>query len=168
MGKKGSEPGGKNVRSHTASQIGLEMVGEIVTLAGWVDRRRHHGGVVFVDLRDHTGKVQVVLDPERIIESAELRREFCVQVRGEMRRRPEGSENPEMTSGMVEVEASELSILSRSEELPFLIEDRTNAEELLRMEYRYLDLRRPRMARNLRARSEALRTVRPMGRLSAS
>ena len=57
------------------------MVGEIVTLAGWVDRRRHHGGVVFVDLRDHTGKVQVVLDPERIIESAELRREFCVQVR---------------------------------------------------------------------------------------
>ena len=148
------------MRSHTASQIGLEMVGEIVTLAGWVDRRRHHGGVVFVDLRDHTGKVQVVLDPERHSESAELRREFCVQVRGETRRRPEGSENLEMTSGMVEVEASELSILSRSEELPFLIEDRTNAEELLRMEYRYLDLRRPRMARNLRARSEALRTVR--------
>ncbi|MDE0233230.1 MAG: aspartate--tRNA ligase [bacterium] len=148
------------MRSHTASQIGLETVGETVTLAGWVDRRRHHGGVVFVDLRDHTGMVQVVLDPAGIRESAELRREFCVQVRGKTVRRPEGSENPDMASGMVEVEASELKILSRSEELPFLIEDRITAEELLRLEYRYLDLRRPRMARNLRARSEALRTVR--------
>ena len=148
------------MRSHTTSQIGLETVGEMVTLAGWVDRRRHHGGVVFVDLRDHTGMVQVVLDPAGIGESAELRREFCVQVRGRTVRRPEGSENPEMASGMVEVEASELKILSRSEELPFLIEDRITAEELLRLEYRYLDLRRPRMARNLRARSEALRTVR--------
>lgn len=148
------------MRSHTASQIGLETVGTVVTLAGWVDRRRHHGGVVFVDLRDHTGKVQVVMDPAGIPASAELRREFCVQVRGETVRRPEGSENPEMASGMVEVEVSELTILSRSDELPFLIEDRVNAEELLRLEYRYLDLRRPRMARNLRARSEALRTVR--------
>ena len=148
------------MRSHTTTQVGLEMVGEIVTLAGWVDRRRHHGGVVFIDLRDHTGKVQVVLDPERISESAELRREFCVQVRGETRRRPHGAENPEMTSGMVEVEAAELNILSRSDEPPFPIEDRTDAEELLRLEYRYLDLRRPRMARNLRARSDALRTVR--------
>ena len=148
------------MRSHTASQVGLQMVGEMVTLAGWVGRRRHHGGVVFVDLRDHTGVVQVVLHPERIGESDQLRREFCVQVRGVTRRRPEGSENPAMASGMVEVEAQELNILSRSEEPPFPIEDRTHAEELLRLEYRYLDLRRPSMARNLRSRSIALRTVR--------
>lgn len=148
------------MRSHTASQIELKTMGERVTLAGWVDRRRHHGGVVFVDLRDHTGVVQVVMEPERVPESALLRREFCIQVRGAIRPRPEGAENPAMSSGMVEVEADQLSILSRSEELPFPIEDRTDAEELLRLEYRYLDLRRPRMAGNLRARSMALRTVR--------
>ena len=148
------------MRSHTASQVNLEMVGEGVTLAGWVDRRRHHGGVAFVDLRDHTGVVQVVMEPERIKESVLLRREFCVQVQGTIRRRPAGAENPAMSSGMVEMDVHELTILSRSEELPFLIEDRTDAEELLRLEYRYLDLRRPRMAGNLRARSMALRTVR--------
>lgn len=148
------------MRTHTASQMGLEMVDETVTLAGWVDRRRHHGGVVFVDLRDHTGTVQIVMEPERIEEAAALRREFCIRARGLTRRRPEGNENPAMVSGMVEVQVEDLTILSRSEEPPFPIEDRAAAEELLRLEYRYLDLRRPRMARNLRARSLALSTVR--------
>ena len=136
------------------------MVGNRATLAGWVDRRRDHGGVVFVDLRDHTGVVQVVMETEGIKESVLLRREYCIQVQGLIRRRPEGAENPAMSSGMVEMAVEELSILSRSEELPFPIEDRTDADELLRLEYRYLDLRRPRMARNLAARSRALRTVR--------
>lgn len=136
------------------------MVGNRATLAGWVDRRRDHGGVVFVDLRDHTGVVQVVMETEGIEESVLLRREYCIQVQGLIRRRPEGAENPAMSSGMVEMAVEELSILSRSEELPFPIEDRTDADELLRLEYRYLDLRRPRMARNLAARSRALRTVR--------
>ncbi len=148
------------MRTHTASQINQQIIGESVTLAGWVDRRRHHGGVVFVDLRDHTGMVQVVMEPQRFAESARLRREFCIRVRGAVRRRPEGAENPTMPSGMVEVEVDDLSILSQSEELPFPIEDRTSAEELLRLEYRFLDLRRPAMAGNLRARSRALRTVR--------
>lgn len=148
------------MRTHTASRVGLPMVGETVALAGWVDRRRDHGGVVFVDLRDHTGVVQVVMEPERIEEAAQLRREFCVSVRGTVRRRPEGAENPAMSSGAVEVDVEEMVILGRSEEPPFPIEDRTRAEELLRLEYRYLDLRRPRMARNLRSRSRALRTVR--------
>ncbi len=148
------------MRTHTTSQISEQMVGAKVTLAGWVDRRRDHGGVVFVDLRDHTGIVQVVMEPESFPESARLRREFCVQVRGMIRRRPEGAENPAMSNGMVEVEVDDLNVLSRSEEPPFPIEDRTSAEELLRLEYRYLDLRRPRMARRLKARSKALRTVR--------
>ena len=148
------------MRTHTASQIDSPMVGAMVTLAGWVDRRRHHGGVAFVDLRDHTGVVQVVMEPEHLGESVRLRREYCVQVRGTIRRRPEGSENPAMPSGMVEMDVKDLNILSRSEEPPFPIEDRTAAEELLRLEYRYLDLRRPGMARNLRARSQALSTVR--------
>ncbi len=148
------------MRSHTSSQLGLESVGERVTLAGWVDRRRDHGGVLFVDLRDHTGVVQVVMEPEAVLESVRLRREYCVTVTGMVRRRPRGSENPAMASGMVEVEVSELRILSRSDEPPFPIEDRADADELLRLEYRYLDLRRPRMARNLRLRSQALSTVR--------
>jgi aspartyl-tRNA synthetase len=138
----------------------LDMVDETVTLAGWVDRRRHHGGVVFVDLRDHTGTVQIVMEPEQVEEAASLRREFCIRARGLTRRRPQGNENPTMVSGMVEVEVEDLTILSRSEEPPFPIEDRAAAEELLRLEYRYLDLRRPQMARNLRARSLALSTVR--------
>ncbi|MCQ3804504.1 MAG: aspartate--tRNA ligase [Acidimicrobiia bacterium] len=160
MGRESGDQRGQIVRSHTASQIVLQSVGERVTLAGWVDRRRHHGGVAFVDLRDHTGVVQVVMEPQRFEESVLLRREYCIQVHGVIRRRPEGAENPAMSSGMVEMDVEELTILSPSEELPFPIEDRTDAEELLRLEYRYLDLRRPRMARNLAARSLALRTVR--------
>ncbi len=148
------------MRTHTARQINQEIIGERVTLAGWVDRRRDHGGVVFVDLRDHTGIVQVVMEPESLAESTRLRREFCIGVQGAIRRRPEGAENPAMPSGMVEVAVDDLNILSRSEDLPFPIEDRTSAEELLRLEYRFLDLRRPVMAGHLAARSQALRTVR--------
>ena len=160
MGRGDSGRERRFMRTHTASQIDGEKLGEKVTLAGWVDRRRDHGGVVFVDLRDHTGLVQVVMEPEGLAEAAELRREFCVQVKGTVRHRPPGAENPALPSGMVEVAVDDLRILSRSEELPFPIEDRTSAEELLRLEYRYLDLRRPSMARNLRARARALRTVR--------
>lgn len=148
------------MRTHTAAQITEALVGEKVDLAGWVDRRRDHGGVVFVDLRDHTGIVQVVMEPERLPEATGLRREYCIRVRGVIRARPEGAQNPGMASGMVEAEVARLEVLNRSEEPPFPIEDRTSAEELLRLEYRYLDLRRPRMAQNLRARSLALRAVR--------
>jgi aspartyl-tRNA synthetase len=140
--------------------LGLDQVGNGVTLAGWVDRRRDHGGVTFIDLRDHSGIVQVVFDPESIPDVTELRMEYCISVSGSVRPRPPGTENPDLATGAVEVAAGSLEILSTSEALPFMIDDRTEVEELTRLEYRYLDLRRPRMAANLRARSRVVAAIR--------
>jgi aspartyl-tRNA synthetase len=127
-----------------------------VTLCGWVAHRRDHGGVTFIDLRDRAGVVQVVFNPEAADAHAvaqELRSEWVVQVVGEVRRRPEGMANPDIETGQIEVVATELVVLSRSDTPPFVIEDRTEADELLRLEYRYLDLRRPEMTRILRLRA---------------
>jgi aspartyl-tRNA synthetase len=127
--------------------------GHEVELYGWVGRRRDHGGLIFIDLRDRWGAVQVVFKSSEARElAANLRLEFVVRVKGAVARRPDGSDNPAMPTGEVEVEASELEIITRAKTPPFPIEDETNADETIRLKYRYLDLRRPRMQRILELR----------------
>ncbi|GBD84504.1 aspartate--tRNA ligase [bacterium BMS3Abin02] len=147
-------------RDAYAGEVTAERVGETVRLAGWVSRRRDHGGIVFIDLRDATGIVQAVIDPEQHAAAHQLKMEYVISAEGQIRKRPEGTENPDMATGQVEITVSELEILSTADTLPFMIDDRVDVEELIRLEYRYLDLRRPRMAANLRARSTALRAMR--------
>jgi aspartyl-tRNA synthetase len=128
-------------------------VGREVELYGWVARRRDHGGLIFIDLRDRWGAVQVVFKSAETRDQASgLRLEFVVRVKGVLTRRPDGSENPAMPTGDVELEASELEIITRAKTPPFPIEDETNADETVRLKYRYLDLRRPRMQRILELR----------------
>src|SRR5207247_10551822 len=123
---------------------------------GGVARRRDHGGLIFIDLRDRWGAVQVVFSPERGPDAhdraAQLRAEYVVRVSGQVERRPGGMENPNLETGEVEVYARELDVLSRSETPPFPIEDENEPEEQVRLKYRYLDLRRPRMQRILKVR----------------
>jgi aspartyl-tRNA synthetase len=127
--------------------------GRQVELFGWVARRRDHGGLIFIDLRDRWGAVQVVFKTSETRDlAANLRLEFVVRVEGVVSRRPDGSENPAMPTGEVEVEASELVIITRAKTPPFPIEDETSADESIRLKYRYLDLRRPRMQRILELR----------------
>ena len=133
------------------------MEGQSVTLAGWVARRRDHGGITFIDLRDASGIAQVVADG---LATDELRMEYCVRVTGTVRPRPVGTVNPDLATGAVEVAADAIEILSPSDPLPFMLDDRVDADETTRLEYRYLDLRRPRMAANLVARSRAVSAIR--------
>ncbi|HEY6276893.1 MAG TPA: aspartate--tRNA ligase [Streptosporangiaceae bacterium] len=144
------------IRTHEAGTLRPAQAGEQVTLAGWVARRRDHGGVVFIDLRDASGVVQVVFrgDGEDRPEHA-LRAEFCVRVTGEVRQRPPGNENPELPTGGVEVVAAELEVLSEAAALPFPVEGTGELSEDVRLRYRYLDIRRPETAAALRLRSEA-------------
>ena len=147
------------IRTHDAGTLRAEQAGETVTLTGWVARRRDHGGVVFVDLRDASGFVQVVFrEGDAAVAAHDLRAEYCVKVVGDVIRRPEGSDNPNLPTGEVEVVASELVVLSESAELPFPIdggdEISSNVEERLRWKYRYLDLRRSGPARALRTRAK--------------
>ena len=129
--------------------------GRTVTLAGWVARRRDHGGVIFVDLRDASGTVQVVFREGAMAEQAHrLRNEFCVAVTGAVSLRPEGNENPDVPTGAVEVLADELVVLSESAPLPFQIDDHVEVGEETRLKYRYLDLRRSGPAAALRLRSD--------------
>ena len=134
------------------------------TLAGWVGRRRDHGGIIFLDLRDRSGIVQVVFNPELSPESAhiaeELRQEWVVQVKGLVRQRPAGSENPAMDTGDIEVMASAVTVLNRSLTPPFYISDDAGADESLRLRYRYLDLRRPAMQQNLVLRHRVVKYIR--------
>jgi aspartyl-tRNA synthetase len=142
------------IRSHEAGALRASAAGEQVRLAGWVARRRDHGGVVFIDLRDGSGVVQVVLREEDI--AHDLRAEFCVLVTGTVQRRPAGNENPDLPTGEVEVAASSVEVLSEADPLPFPIEGGGGElNEEVRLRYRYLDIRRPEMAAALRARSHA-------------
>lgn len=147
-----------------AGELRAQNAGETVTLAGWVARRRDHGGVIFIDLRDASGIVQVVLNPDEAPASEEvlhgLRSEYCIQVTGTVRPRPEGTANQELPTGAVELAAHGLVVLSPSAPLPFQIDERVDIDEGLRLQYRYLDMRRTRMAGNLRARSAAIGAMR--------
>ena len=142
------------IRTHQAGTLRAEHAGEQVVLAGWVARRRDHGGVVFIDLRDASGIVQVVWRSEEA-EAHDLRAEFCVKVTGEVRLRPAGNENPELPSGAVEVAVEQLDVLSEADPLPFPVEGTTEISEDVRIKYRYLDIRREEMSRALRIRSRA-------------
>lgn len=146
-------------RSHQAIET-TELIGQSVSLAGWVARRRDHGGIAFIDLRDASGIIQVVADPVSIPAVEHLRMEFCIKVAGRVQPRPEGSINSELPTGSVEIAATGIEILSHAEALPFMLDERSEVDELTRLEYRYLDLRRSRMADNLRARSRAVATIR--------
>jgi len=148
------------MRSHGAGTVSVTDVGEEVTVAGWVQRRRDHGGIAFFDVRDGSGLVQVVADPTELPLVEELKMEYCVRVTGTVRPRPEGTENPDLATGKVEIGAQTLEVLSPAKTLPFMIDDRVEVEEKARLQHRYLDLRRPRMAANLRARSRATAAIR--------
>ncbi len=140
-----------------------EDVGKTVAVAGWVARRRDHGGLIFIDLRDHTGVVQLVVNPERSPEAAReahaIRSEFVLRAQGEIVKRAPDAVNPNIATGAVEIQVDELELLARSEPLPFQLDD-DNVEEPLRLRYRYLDLRRDRMQRNLRLSATVIAAIR--------
>jgi aspartyl-tRNA synthetase len=142
------------IRTHEAGTLRAEHAGERVVLAGWVARRRDHGGVVFIDLRDASGVVQVVWRGDDEGEHS-LRAEFCIRVTGDVRLRPAGNENPELPTGAIEVAVEELEVLSEADPLPFPVEGNTEVSEDIRIKYRYLDIRREETARALRTRSTA-------------
>ena len=152
------------LRSADCGSLRLSDSGSHVTLAGWVGRRRDHGGIIFLDLRDRSGSVQVVFNPELSPDPAktaeELRQEWVVQVEGTVRERPAGSENPAMETGAVEVMADGVTVLNRSLTPPFYIADDAGADESLRLRYRYLDLRRPPMQQNLVLRHRVVKYIR--------
>ncbi len=141
------------IRTHEAGVLRPSEAGQQVTLAGWVARRRDHGGVVFIDLRDASGVVQVVIRQEDV--AHDLRAEFCVLVIGQVRRRPAGNENPDLPTGEIEVAADRIEILAECDPLPFPIDGHAELNEEVRLKYRYLDIRRADMAAALRARSTA-------------
>ena len=143
-----------SMRSHTCGQVTDSLIGQEVTLAGWVNRRRDHGGVIFIDLRDREGFVQVVCDPDRpemFALAEQVRSEFCIQIKGLVRARPAGTENTDLVSGKVEILCHSLVILNASVTPPFQIDDE-NLSETTRLTHRVLDLRRPQMQKNLRLR----------------
>ncbi|HEY6452554.1 MAG TPA: aspartate--tRNA ligase [Steroidobacteraceae bacterium] len=149
------------MRSHYCGQVNEQLLASHVSVAGWVHRRRDHGGVIFVDLRDREGLVQVVFHPEHrsVFEVAEkLRHEFVVHVRGLVRERPAGTVNPNLASGGVEIVAAELTLLNRSDPLPFQLDETVNEE--VRLRYRYIDLRREVMTGRLRQRHRITRAMR--------
>ncbi len=149
------------MRSHYCGQVNEQLIGQPVTVAGWVHRRRDHGGVIFVDLRDREGLVQIVFDPDNAAVFAvaeKLRHEFVVRVRGLVRERPAGTLNPNLASGRIEIVAAEVELLNRSDPLPFQLDETVNEE--LRLRYRYLDLRRELMSQRLRLRHRITRAMR--------
>lgn len=151
------------LRTHSAGQLGKDLAGNSVTLAGWVARRRDHGGVIFIDLRDHSGYVQAVFRDSQVAEQAHaLRSEYCIAITGEVEPRPAGSENPNLASGEIEVNVTELKVLSASEALPFQVEDASSNDvgEEARLRHRYLDLRRQKQAEALKLRSRANQAAR--------
>jgi aspartyl-tRNA synthetase len=146
------------IRTHDAGSLRAEQAGETVTLAGWVARRRDHGGVAFVDLRDASGIVQVVIREDELVH--DLRAEWCIAVTGDVRPRPEGNVNPAIPTGAVEVTANRIEVLNECAPLPFPLDEHLSVGEDVRLRYRYLDLRRPGPAHAMRLRSEVNRIAR--------
>ncbi|MBV7295369.1 aspartate--tRNA ligase [Corynebacterium sp. TAE3-ERU12] len=152
------------LRTHLAGELRAEHAGQTVTLTGWVARRRDHGGVIFIDMRDRSGLAQVVFRDSEVAERAHhLRSEYCIQVTGVVEARPEGSENPNLPSGDIEVNVTDLEILNTSAALPFQLDDQSSANEVgeeTRLRYRYLDLRREAPAQAIRLRAKANQAAR--------
>jgi len=151
-------------RTHRCGDLTAEQIGQEVCVMGWVQRRRDHGGLIFIDLRDREGIVQLALDPDRDLAShqkaEQVRTEFVLAARGKVSPRPEGTVNPKMKTGEVEIEISELLILNRSETPPFMLDEFTEVAENIRLKYRYLDLRRPTLQKNMMMRHLVAKTVR--------
>ncbi len=149
------------IKSHGCGELRSTNAGDDVTLAGWVKAHRDHGGVLFLDLRDSSGVVQVVCEAESVASVAHrVRDEWCLLIRGSVRARPEGTVNPKLLTGDVEVVAGELEVLSECPPLPFPVEDEIEAEETTRLRYRYIDLRRKPMQDNMTLRSKARKAIR--------
>ncbi|MGI4895981.1 MAG: aspartate--tRNA ligase, partial [Janthinobacterium lividum] len=150
------------LRTHEAGSLRAGHAGQTVTLTGWVARRRDHGGVAFLDLRDVSGVVQVVARDE-ILDAGgarDLRNEYCIRITGDVRLRPDGNENPNIASGAVEVDTTSLEVLSEAAPLPFQIDDHLSVGEEARLKYRYLDLRRTAPANAIKLRSAVNRAAR--------
>ena len=151
--------------THQCGELNLSNIDEEAVVAGWVQKRRDHGGLIFIDLRDSTGIIQVVFSPEESPDAHrlahELRNEFVLAIRGKVSKRPEGTENPNLSTGEIEVMTDQLEILNRAETPPFVIEDMgPEVSEEMKLKYRYLDLRRPRMQYNLRLRHKVCLSTR--------
>ncbi|MCG8382755.1 MAG: aspartate--tRNA ligase [Gammaproteobacteria bacterium] len=145
------------MRSHYCGEVDTGLLDSEVTLCGWVHRRRDHGGVIFIDLRDREGLIQVVFDPdnpETFQVAEQVRNEYVLEVRGKVRRRPEGTENPNLRTGEIEVLSQSIDVLNRAETPPFQLDDYQTVNEEHRLKYRYIDLRRPEMQTRLQMRSE--------------
>ncbi|MFN2544980.1 MAG: aspartate--tRNA ligase [Actinomycetota bacterium] len=153
-----------SLRTHACGELRAEHAGSDVVLCGWVAHQRDHGGVIFVDLRDRQGVAQVVFHPDTAGDAhataSHLRSESVVRVHGRVRPRPEGTINPDMSTGEVEILASEVDVLAHADTPPFVVEDRAEPDESLRLRYRYLDLRRPEMSRVLQLRHAVFGSIR--------
>ena len=152
------------IRTHRCGELTKAHVGQSVTLCGWVDGRRDHGGILFIDLRDRQGLTQIVFDSDQQKSihqiASQLRNEFVIKITGDVTPRPDDSINPELSTGAIEVRATAITILNEAKLLPFTIEDDVQASETLRLKYRYLDLRRPEMQRLLALRSDVSHQIR--------
>lgn len=152
-------------RTHTCGELNASNIGQKVTLAGWVNRRRDHGGLIFIDLRDRYGLTQVICDPERSLEAhraaSELRSEYVVQVNGTVMHRLPGTENRQLSTGEIEIVAEQITVLNPSRTTPFPISNEAaQVDEALRLKYRYLDLRRPKMRDNVILRHRVVKAIR--------
>ena len=143
------------MRTHRPGELRAEHAGTAVTICGWVAHRRDHGGVAFFDVRDASGVVQVVVDPNGagLDHTRRIRNEWVLRIEGTIRPRPDGTLNDAMPTGAVELAAVTVEVLSEAEPVPFPLDDRTDVDEVLRLRHRYLDLRRPAMQHNLRTRA---------------
>src|SRR3989344_3862857 len=153
-----------SLRTHTNGELTAKNISKKVTLCGWVSNRRDHGGIIFIDLRDRYGLTQIVFDPkyqkETYSQAEFLRREDCIQVTGIVKRRKKGMENKNLKTGQIEVFINNLEVINKSETPPIEIDDRIVAKEETRLKYRYLDLRRPIMQKNIELRHKALQSIR--------
>jgi aspartyl-tRNA synthetase len=152
------------LRTHYCGDLRKEHVGQTVTLSGWVNRRRDHGGLIFIDLRDREGITQTVFNPEESpaahLVAGELRNEYVLKVTGKVALRPPGTENRNLGTGEIEVLAEEAEILNAAKTPPFYINEDVEVDEALRLKYRYLDLRRDRMQRNMVLRHRVVKFIR--------
>ncbi len=159
-----TEPLGDMRRTHHCGELGAKNIGNEVVLMGWVQRRRDHGGVIFIDLRDKNGITQVVFNPDSnpvVHEKAHvLRGEFVIAVKGQVEARPEGMANPDLSTGDIEVMVSDLKILNKAQTPPFMIEDNIDVSESIRLQHRHLDLRRPKIQKNIITRHRVTTAIR--------
>jgi len=151
------------MRTQYCGQVNASHIDQVVELCGWVHRRRDHGGVIFIDLRDREGLVQVVYDPdlpEAFGSAEQVRNEFVIRIKGKVRARPQGSVNPDLSTGEIEILGLELEVLNQSETPPFQLDEHENASEEVRLRYRYIDLRRPEMLERIRMRAKVTGALR--------